>query len=79
MVSWSHGDRARRTNAAGRQPLRRACRRLSRQNGLPTILVEQNVSAAMRVADRVMILNNGAAVFDGTPDEVRTTNVWHYF
>jgi ABC-type branched-subunit amino acid transport system ATPase component len=46
---------------------------------LPTILVEQNVSAAMRVADRVMILNNGAVVFAGTPDEVRTTNVWHHF
>jgi branched-chain amino acid transport system ATP-binding protein len=54
-------------------------RALSRDHGLPTILVEQNVSAAMRVADRVMILNNGAVVFDGTPDEMRTTNVWHYF
>jgi branched-chain amino acid transport system ATP-binding protein len=54
-------------------------RALSRDHGLPTILVEQNVSAAMRVADRIMILNNGAVVFDGTPDEVRTTNVWHYF
>lgn len=54
-------------------------RALSRDHGLPTILVEQNVAAAMRVADRIMILNNGAIVFDGTPDEARKTNVWHYF
>jgi branched-chain amino acid transport system ATP-binding protein len=54
-------------------------RALSRDHGLPTILVEQNVAAAMRVADRIIILNNGAVVFDGTPGEVRATNVWHYF
>jgi branched-chain amino acid transport system ATP-binding protein len=52
---------------------------LSREHGLPTILVEQNVAAAMRVADRVMILNNGAVVFNGTPEDARRTNVWHYF
>jgi branched-chain amino acid transport system ATP-binding protein len=54
-------------------------RALSRDHGLPTLLVEQNVAAAMRVADRVMILNSGAVVFDGTPEEARKTNVWHYF
>jgi branched-chain amino acid transport system ATP-binding protein len=41
--------------------------------------VEQNVAAAMRIADRAIIMNNGAIVFDGTPDEARTSNVWHYF
>jgi branched-chain amino acid transport system ATP-binding protein len=54
-------------------------RTLSRDHGLPTLLVEQNVAAAMRIADRVIILNSGAVVFDGTPDEARRTNVWHYF
>lgn len=54
-------------------------RALSRDHGLPTLLVEQNVAAAMRVADRVMILNSGAVVFDGTPEEARKTNVWQYF
>lgn len=54
-------------------------RALSRDHGLPTLLVEQNVAAAMRIADRVMILNNGAVVFDGKPEEARKTNVWHYF
>jgi len=54
-------------------------RALSRERGLPTLLVEQNVAAAMRIADRVMILNSGAVVFDGKPEEARQTNVWHYF
>ena len=54
-------------------------RALSRDHGLPTLFVEQNVAAAMRVADRVMILNSGAVVFDGTPEEARKTNVWQYF
>jgi branched-chain amino acid transport system ATP-binding protein len=43
------------------------------------ILVEQNVAAAMRIADRVIIMNNGRIVFDGSPDEARASNVWHYF
>ena len=54
-------------------------RALSREHGLPTLRVEQNVAAAMRIADRVMILNNGAVVFDGRPEEARKTNVWRYF
>ena len=54
-------------------------RALSREHGLPTLLVEQNVAAAMRIADRVMILNGGAVVFDGKPEEARKTNVWRYF
>jgi branched-chain amino acid transport system ATP-binding protein len=54
-------------------------RSLSRDYGLPTVLVEQNVAASMRIADRVLILNNGAVVFDDTPEKARKTNVWHYF
>ena len=54
-------------------------RALSRDHGLPTLLVEQNVAAAMRVADRVTNITSGAVVFDGTPEEARKTNVWQYF
>jgi len=32
---------------------------------MTAILVEQNVAAAMRIADRVLIMNNGQIVFDG--------------
>ena len=40
---------------------------------------EQNVAAAMRIADRVVIMNNGQIVFDGLPDEARASNFWNYF
>ncbi len=52
---------------------------LCREHAMAAILVEQNVAAAMRIADRVIIMNNGQLVFDGTPDEARASNVWDYF
>ncbi len=54
-------------------------REVCRAHGVTAILVEQNVAAAMRIADRVIIMNNGRLVFDGTPEEARASNVWHYF
>jgi ABC-type branched-subunit amino acid transport system ATPase component len=33
----------------------------------------------MKIADHVMILNNGVVVFDGSPDEARRSNFWHFF
>jgi ABC-type branched-subunit amino acid transport system ATPase component len=47
--------------------------------GLTAVLVEQNVAAAMKIADRVIIMNNGRIVFNGGPDEARASNFWHYF
>ena len=46
---------------------------------MTAVLVEQNVAAAMRIADRVIIMNNGRIVFDGTPDQARAADVWEYF
>ena len=50
-----------------------------RAHAVSALLVEQNVAAALKIADRVVIMNNGAIVFDGTPDEARAADVWHYF
>ena len=36
-------------------------------SGLAMLLVEQNVDTALALADRVMILDQGATVFEGTP------------
>lgn len=41
-----------------------------RENGVGVLFVEQNVSAARRVADRVSILDRGEIVFEGTPAEL---------
>ena len=38
--------------------------------GITTILVEQNAVAALKLADRAMILDTGKIVFDGTAKEV---------
>ena len=52
---------------------------LCRSHAMTAILVEQNVAAAMKIADRVIIMNNGQIVFDGLPREARESNFWHYF
>jgi branched-chain amino acid transport system ATP-binding protein len=50
-----------------------------KSHAMTAVLVEQNVAAAMKIADRVIIMNNGQIVFDGSPDAARASNFWHYF
>ena len=38
--------------------------------GITTILVEQNAVAALKLADRALILDTGEIVFDGSAEEV---------
>jgi branched-chain amino acid transport system ATP-binding protein len=41
-----------------------------KKSGLTVIVVEQNAIAALRIADRCTILDNGQVVFDGSPADV---------
>ena len=41
-----------------------------RSNGLTMLLVEQNVRAAFKVADRVMVMDRGKVVAEGTPADL---------
>jgi branched-chain amino acid transport system ATP-binding protein len=41
-----------------------------KKQGITTIIVEQNAVAALRLADRALILDMGKIVFDGTAQEV---------
>ncbi len=41
-----------------------------REQGMTTIIVEQNAVAALNLADRAVILDTGKVVFDGTAQEV---------
>lgn len=41
-----------------------------REQGMTTIIVEQNAVAALNLADRAVILDTGKVVFDGTAKEV---------
>ena len=57
----------------------RQVQEVCKSHAMTAVLVEQNVAAAMQIADRVVIMNNGQIVFDGLPDEARASNFWHYF
>ncbi len=52
------------------QDLLRVCADLAAA-GQTIVLVEQNVAAALSVAHRVYVLNNGHLVYDGTADSLR--------
>ncbi len=41
-----------------------------REQGITTIIVEQNAVAALKLADRAVILDTGTVVFDGSAQEV---------
>ena len=41
-----------------------------REQGITTVIVEQNAVAALKLADRAVILDTGQVVFDGTAQEV---------
>jgi branched-chain amino acid transport system ATP-binding protein len=41
-----------------------------REQGITTVIVEQNAVAALNLADRAIILDTGTVVFDGTAKEV---------
>ena len=40
------------------------------KEGLPILLVEQNVGQSLEIANRAYVLENGAIVFEGTPGEL---------
>jgi branched-chain amino acid transport system ATP-binding protein len=49
-----------------------AVRRAAKDDGVGVLLVEQHVSKALAIADRVFVLQRGRIALSGTTDEVRT-------
>ena len=47
-----------------------------RAKGAALLIVDQFVARALAVADRAYVLNRGEIVFDGTPDELRSGDVF---
>ena len=41
------------------------------ETGLPILLVEQNVTQVLKIADRAYVLDNGHLVLDGPADDLR--------
>lgn len=54
-------------------------RDVCRAHRVAAVLVEQNVAAAPATADRVVVMNSGRLVFEGTPQAAREANMWEYF
>ncbi|NDH52648.1 MAG: ABC transporter ATP-binding protein [Betaproteobacteria bacterium] len=42
-----------------------------RDDGVTVVLVEHDVPAVMRICDRIVVLDQGAKIAEGTPEEVR--------
>jgi len=38
---------------------------------LPTVLIEHDMSIALELAERVLVLDNGSTIAEGSPDEIR--------
>ena len=53
------------------QDLVKVCRQLA-EEGRTIVIVEQNVQAALSLAHRCYVLNNGHVVYDGTPASLRS-------
>jgi branched-chain amino acid transport system ATP-binding protein len=45
-------------------------RQINREQGTTILVVEQNAAAALRIADRVYVLENGSVVLQGTPHDL---------
>ena len=43
-----------------------------RDNGMTVVLVEHDVPAVMRICDRIVVLDQGAKIAEGTPEQIRT-------
>jgi branched-chain amino acid transport system ATP-binding protein len=54
-------------------------RAICKDHGICSVLVEHRIQSVMKIADHVLIMNNGVVVFDGTPAKAQESSFWDYF
>ena len=45
-----------------------------RARGISVLLIEQKLSIAMSISDRILVIGHGAIVFNGEPDALRAND-----
>jgi branched-chain amino acid transport system ATP-binding protein len=62
------------------QDMFRTLLEINRGTGTAIVLVEQNVAAALRIAERAIVLKTGGIIFDGdSADLARHEDLWRWF
>jgi len=61
--------------AAERVNLGELLHRMLEETDLSIVLVEHDVSFAFELSDRVTVLDHGTVIFEGSPDEVRSSEI----
>jgi branched-chain amino acid transport system ATP-binding protein len=62
------------------QDMFRTLLEINRATGTAIVLVEQNVTAALRIAERAIVLKTGGIIFDGPSAELAgQKDLWRWF
>jgi phospholipid/cholesterol/gamma-HCH transport system ATP-binding protein len=48
--------------------------KLQRELSVTSLVVTHDMASAFKVADRIVMLHEGRVIFDGTPEQIKTTD-----